>query len=226
MLNDSSLETLLEELHTKSKAEEPVVFEYFGTRFRDGAPPIDLGAGADKEFFADKFAALDRDKAEFCYGLCRALKARRIVEAGTSFGVSTLWLAAALRDNRRAGGPMGVVVATEYEPKKAKAARVNFERAGLSEYIELREGDLRDTLRDLQGPIDFALIDIWIPMARPALERVAPHLRDGAIVICDNTKDFREQYADYFAFLDDPANRLRTMTLPFSGGLEFSVRCS
>jgi predicted O-methyltransferase YrrM len=62
-------------------------------------------------------------------------------------------------------------------------------------------------------------------MARPALELVTPHLRPGGIVVCDNTRQHRAEYADYFAFLEDPANGLRTMTLPFDGGLELSVRC-
>jgi predicted O-methyltransferase YrrM len=61
-------------------------------------------------------------------------------------------------------------------------------------------------------------------MARPALELIAPHLRLGAIVICDNTERYRTEYADYLAFLEDPAQRFRTMTLPFDGGLELSVR--
>jgi hypothetical protein len=66
----------------------------------------------------------------------------------------------------------------------------------------------------------------WIPMARPALELVAPHLRPRAVVTCDNTgrEDERAAYTDYFAFINDPAQRFRTMTLPFSGGLEMSVR--
>jgi predicted O-methyltransferase YrrM len=89
----------------------------------------------------------------------------------------------------------------------------------------LREGDLRETLKLVDGPIDFMLVDIWMPMARPALELVTPHLRLGAIVICDNTARYRSEYADYFAFLNDPANGFRTMTLPFDGGLELSVRC-
>jgi len=62
-------------------------------------------------------------------------------------------------------------------------------------------------------------------MARPALELMARHLRPGAIVICDNTEQYRTEYADYFAFLENPANGFRTMTLPFAGGLELSVRC-
>ena len=145
------------------------------------------------------------------------------MEIGTSYGVSTLYLAAAVRDNIRASGGSGVVIATEYEPAKANAARAHFAQAGLSDLIDLREGDLRDTLRGLEGPVDFMLVDIWIRMARPALELVTPHLRRGAIVICDNTARFRADYADYFAFLE--SNGFRTMTLPFDGGLELSIRC-
>src|SRR5450631_3743660 len=109
--------------------------------------------------------------------------------------------------------------------EKAKAARAHFAEAGLSRFIDLREGDLRQTLKKIDGPVDFVLMDIWIAMARPALELVAPHLRPGAIVVCDNTEQYRSAYADYFAFLAEPANGFRTMTLPFDGGLELSVHC-
>ena len=58
---------------------------------------------------------------------------------------------------------------------------------------------------DVEGPIDFMLIDIWTPMARPALSLVAPHLREGAVVICDNTSQFREAYGEYFEFVQRSA---------------------
>jgi predicted O-methyltransferase YrrM len=61
-------------------------------------------------------------------------------------------------------------------------------------------------------------------MAWPALALVAPHLREGAVVVCDNTLQFRDAYRKYFEFVNDPRNGLRTMTLPFEGGLEFTVR--
>jgi predicted O-methyltransferase YrrM len=76
----------------------------------------------------------------------------------------------------------------------------------------------------VEGPIDFVLVDIWTPLARPALERVAPHLRPGAIVVADNTVQFADAYGDYFDFLADPANRFATTTLPYPGGFELSVR--
>jgi predicted O-methyltransferase YrrM len=169
---------------------------------------------------ADKMVALEPIKAEFCHMLCRALRATRVVEIGTSFGVSTLYLADAVRAN---GG--GVVIGTEYEAAKAAAARANFAAAGVADLIDLREGDLRETLKVIEGPVDFVLMDIWTEMARPAIELVGPHLRPGAIVVADNTGDFfRHAYRHFFEYVNDPKNGLRTMTLPFNGGLELVVK--
>ena len=224
VLQDPNLERLLATLHAASDAQTSAIRQHYDERDRAvGRPPEDQAART-KSFLSDKLYALDRDKAEFCYQLCRAIDARRIVEIGTSYGVSTLYLAAAVRDNIRACGGDGVVIGTEHEPEKARAARACFAEAGLTRFIDLREGDLRETLRQIDGPADFMLVDIWIPMARPALELVAPRLRPGAIVVCDNTEKDRVAYADYFAFINDPAQCFRTMTLPFSGGLEMSVR--
>ena len=220
VIHDPELERLLAALHARSDAQAASLKRYDATR-AEGA----LTEDEIRDFRRDKLVALDRDKAELCYQLCRATDARWIVEIGTSLGVSTLYLAAAVRDNVRAAGGDGVVIGTEYEPNKASAARAHFEQAGLSRFIELREGDLRETLLQIDGPVDFMLVDIWIAMARPALELVAPHLKPGAIVVCDNTERYRDAYADYFAFLENPANGFRTMTLPFDGGFELSVRC-
>ena len=220
MLNDPELECLLNELHARSEAQDAAM-QRFEAGTADAAHPP--ARDEVKAFLRDKLVALDRNKAQFCYQLCRASNARRIVEIGTSYGVSTLYLAAAVRDNVAATGGNGVVIGTEYEPDKARAARAHFDRAGLSRYIDLREGNLRETLRQIEGPVDFMLMDIWIHMVRPALELVTPHLRRGAIVISDNTERYREAYADYFAFI--AAHGFRTMTLPFDGGLELSVLC-
>jgi len=221
VLGDPKLEALLARLHAESARQDESLGRYFGRRMQEGS--LDWRA-LDAEahgFLADKLVALESEKALLCYQLCRSLGAARVVEAGTSYGVSTLYLAAAVRDNAQPGG---TVIATEYEPAKAAAARANFAAAGLAPWIELREGDLRETLQRIEGPVDFALIDIWTELARPALERIAPHQRRGAIVVADNTTQFRESYADFFAFVADPANRLRTLTLPYPGGLELIVR--
>jgi predicted O-methyltransferase YrrM len=222
-LNDPKLERLLDRLHQRSDAQTAAIREHYEERDKSVDRGPEDQAALTKTFLADKLYALDRDKAEFCYQICRAIDARRIVEIGTSYGVSTLYLAAAVRDNVRGAGGSGVVIGTEYEPEKARSARAHFSEAGLSGFIDLREGDLRETLRQIEGPVDFMLVDIWIPMSRPALELVAPCLRPRAVVVCDNTEMGRQAYSDYFAFINDPARGFRTMTLPFSGGLEMSV---
>jgi predicted O-methyltransferase YrrM len=221
VLRDERLESLLSGFHETSNIQLGVMMSDYQKLKESGVTP---DKSVFKQYLSDKFVALDRDKAKFCYQLCRSIGARRIVEAGTSFGVSTLYLAAALRDNIREAGGSGVVIGTEYEHGKVTAAKAAFRQAQLDDLIDLREGDLRDTLKEIAGPIDFMLVDIWMDMALPALELVSPHLREGAIVICDNTEQYRSEYAAYLGFINDPANRFRTLTLPFKGGLEMSIR--
>jgi len=224
---DARAESLLDRLYEQHAAQGTAMEAYFAERATEQSPDWNRFDDRTHAFLRDKLVALDRPKAEFCYMTCRALRAHRIVEAGTSYGVSTLFLASAVRDNaasREANTDTPVVIATEYEAEKAMIARSHFAEAGLSHIIDLREGDLRQTLIDLPASLDFALIDIWTSMARPALELVAPRLRTGGVVICDNTHQFRDAYDDYFEFVDDPRNGLRTMTLPFEGGLEFTVK--
>ena len=219
VLSDPALQSLIDELHAQSSAQEAATQAYFVERAQQGNLSWD---GLDPEahrFMADKLVALEPIKAQFCHMLCRALRAKRVVEVGTSYGVSTLYLADAVRAN---GG--GVVIATEYEPAKIARARQHFAAARLGDFIELREGDVRETLTHIEGPVDFVLMDIWTEMARPALELIAPHLRTGAMVVADNTAQFRRAYRHFFEFVADPANGLRTLTLPFEGGLEMIVK--
>lgn len=120
------------------------------------------------------YVALDPDKCAFVYLMLRACGARYVVEAGTSFGVSTIYLALAVGQNVAAGagggdhvgsieGGEGRVIATENEASKAAVARQNWEDAGIydvARWIDLREGDLRETLKEgLPGQVDFLLLD-------------------------------------------------------------------
>jgi len=90
VIHDAELERLLDGLHARSDEQVAAMQRYQATWASDAYPP---GEDEIKAFRSDKLVALDRDKAEFCYQLCRASDARRIVEAGTSYGVSTLYLA-------------------------------------------------------------------------------------------------------------------------------------
>lgn len=222
---DPRVRGVLNELHRQSRRELPSLVGYFLLRAiprwvrGQRSPEIDDKA---QSFLSEKLIALAPDKCEFCYLMCRAIGASRIVEVGSSFGVSTIYLAAAARET---GGDKPLVIGTEIDPRKVSAATCNLERAGLAAFAEIRLGDARQTLLDVAGPIDFVLIDSWIPLARPMIEMLAPRLRSGAMVVCDNTAQFSEQYRDYLDYVRSPENGFRSTQLPYRGGLELSVRC-
>ncbi|WP_372084030.1 O-methyltransferase [Tistrella mobilis] len=152
------------------------------------------------------------------YMLARAVQARSIVEFGTSFGVSTIHLAAALRDTAGTGAAGGIIT-TEFEPAKAARARDNLRAAGLADLVELREGDALETLgRDLPPAIDLVLLDGAKVLYAEILALIEPHLRPGALVVADNA----EHAPDYLARVRDPANGW--LSVPFAGDVELSMR--
>jgi len=176
------------------------------------------GGGRDPHLYADYGFSVHPDQGELMYLLCRSLGAQRVVDFATSVGFSALYLAAAVRDN---GG--GQVIGAEIVPAKIATARRNLEEAGLAGLVDIRAGDARQTLQHLGGPIDFALIDGWPGDEGPSLalevmQVLAPQMRLGAIVLNDNAE------ADYLAFVRDPANGFRSMTLPLKGATELSVK--
>lgn len=142
--------TLLNRLHKESSTQEAALGIYLG------APK-----GFD-DLMRDKFIALDQDKCQFVYQLARATGARNIAEVGTSFGVSTIYLALAVGSNIKANGGEGTVIATEKEATKAQKAQQYWKEAGeelVTRHIDLREGDLLETLKNNVPTLDLVLID-------------------------------------------------------------------
>jgi predicted O-methyltransferase YrrM len=175
-------------------------------------------SGRDPHDYAEQGFSIHPEQGELIYLLCRGLGARRVAEFATSVGMSTLYFAAALRDN---GG--GTVIGSEIVPAKVAAAKRNLAEAGLADYAEIREGDARKTLRDLGGPVDFILIDGWPgdkgpTLARQVIEIVAPQLRVGGYVMNDNAE------ADFLEFVRDPHNGFVSITLPLKGGTELCLK--
>ena len=169
--------------------------------------------------YAGNFLNVSAEFGQFLYICARARKAKRIVEFGTSFGISTIHLAAALHDG---GG--GQLIGTELEPGKARRARENLSAAGLADIVDIRVGDALETLRDGVGDdVDLVLLDGAFTLYLPVLKLLEPHLSSGALVIGDNAIDESGAYLDY---VRNPDNSYRTIPLPFDPGRgnEMSVR--
>src|SRR5581483_3340410 len=107
------IETVLERLYAQHTGQNAELMAYFSARMAEGTLDWNSFDQRTHQFLSDKLVALERNKAEFCYQLCRALQAKRVIEVGTSFGVSTLFLAAAVRDNVRGAVGAGLVIGTE-----------------------------------------------------------------------------------------------------------------
>ncbi|MDR9807787.1 O-methyltransferase [Rhizobium hidalgonense] len=164
----------------------------------------------------DLWLPVSREAGNLLYMLARSTRAQDIVEFGTSFGISTLHLAAALRDN---GG--GRLITTEFEPSKVARARRHLTEGGLIDLVEMREGDaLRTLAADLPETIDLVLLDGAKALYPEILALLEPRLRPGALVIADNADDCPE----YLEHVRSPANGY--ISTPFAGDIELSMRAS
>jgi predicted O-methyltransferase YrrM len=164
------------------------------------------------------YIPVSREQGEFLYLTARAIRAKSVVEFGTSFGISTTYLAAGLRDN---GG--GRVIGSEIEPSKCHQATANLKEAGLEEYAEVRLGDALETLREVPEPVDLVLLDGWKDLYLPVLELVKPRLRRGAVVMADNIFTFRKALRPYVEYMQSGENGFVSTTLHISDGFEYSV---
>ncbi|HAH08808.1 MAG TPA: methyltransferase [Alphaproteobacteria bacterium] len=168
-------------------------------------------------YLKNAYIPINAEQGQVLYALARAAQAKTIVEFGTSFGISAIYLAAAARD---CGGRF---TGTELEPNKVKTARENLATAGLDAVATVLAGDARETLKEIAGPIDFVLLDGWKEMCLPILKQLEPQLRPGAVVLCDDIKAFAKTLAPYLAYVREDGGPYVSQLLPLGDGLEFSV---
>jgi len=181
---------------------------------------VALGHGFTKGDVAQgcAHARLPRRRA-IPYGVARSIAAKRIVEFGSSFGISTIYFAAALRDN---GG--GKVVGSELEASKVAKATEHLAEAGLTDYAEIRAGDARQTLKDTGGTIDLLFLDGWKELYLELLRLTSANLRPGSVILADDTDLFPEHLASYLEFVRNPQNGFVSVHLPLGDGIEYSVK--
>jgi predicted O-methyltransferase YrrM len=163
------------------------------------------------------YIPVSRSQGHMLYLVARAIEARRIVEFGTSFGISTLYLAAAARDNG------GMVIGTELEPSKHAKAVEHLGEAGLGSFADVRLGDAMKTLADVEAPVDMVLLDGWKDLYLPILQLLRPKLRPRAVVLADNIFTFRKSLRPYVEFVQSGDNGFVSSTLDISDGFELSV---
>jgi len=216
-LTTSPLAPLLARLFDEADAASPATSAVF-----DG-----LSDAAQSDLMRSKTGYLDlygrlkdfalpvsRETGTLLYLLARSRAARAIVEFGTSFGISTLHLAAALRDN---GG--GRLITCEFEPSKVARARENLAAGGVLDLVEIREGDaLRTLAADLPDTIDLLLLDGAKALYPEVLALVESRLKPGALIVADNA-DFSPEY---LARVRTPGQGY--LSVPFGGDVELSMR--
>jgi predicted O-methyltransferase YrrM len=169
--------------------------------------------------YAGNFLSVSPKFGRFLYICTRACKAKRIVEFGSSMGISTIYMAAALRDM---GG--GVLIGTELEASKAERAQANVAAAGLADLVEFRVGDARETLKPgVGGDIDMVMLDGAFTLYLSVLALLEPQLKPGAIIIGENAFQPASGYIDY---VRAPQNGYLSLPLSFDPGRgnEFTVK--
>jgi len=208
---------VLERLYKRAKAVDQAAL--------DAANPVtDAMHGEDKfkvrsEMLKGAYLPVPHDVGRLLYMLARTHPCTMIVEFGTSFAISTIHMAAAVRDN---GG--GKVVTTELNAEKAAHAGENLREAGLDDLVEIRVGDARQTLRGLEDAVDFAFIDGWKELYLPVLKVIEPRLRPGALVVADNLASAGSILKDYVDYVGSERNGYLSVQVPLGDRLSVAMR--
>jgi predicted O-methyltransferase YrrM len=208
-LHDARVRRVLDALHSESEKVDPPLL-----------------AAADGKDLAERTALLDRafipvspDAGRLLYALVRGSAPGIAVEFGTSFGISTIYMAAAVRDRGT-----GAVVTTELHAGKAEKARGHIQAAGLLELVDVRVGDALETLQNTARDVSLVFLDGWKDLYLPVLKLLEPALLPGALVIADDLDLFPDVLKPYLDYVRDPANGYVSVSIPIGDAMELSVR--
>jgi predicted O-methyltransferase YrrM len=209
MMQSEQFQAVLARLEAAARGDDDLTFPTERLAAADARERADL--------MAEAYLPISPQAGHLMYALTRSTRPTTVVEFGTSYGISTLHLAAAVKDNG-----VGHVFSTELSEVKVAAARANLAEAGLAEVATVLAGDARETLADLPGPIGLVLLDGWKDLCLPVLQLLEKRLAPGAIVLGDDTDlSSLEPYLDY---VRDPANGYLSVNFPAGDGMELSCR--
>jgi len=150
--------------------------------------------------------------------LIKTSRARSILEIGTSHGYSTVWLAEAERETG------GLVISLDLAENKQAFARERLRRAGLAEHVEFVLGDALESLRELPGPFDFVLLDLWKNLYSPCFDLFYPKLNAGALITADNVTYPEDVKGVVKAYQERvrAARGMESLMVPIGNGIELS----
>jgi len=161
------------------------------------------------------YMSISPEGGDLLYILVRAKRPNTVIEFGTSYGISAIYLAAAVADNGA-----GRVVSTELSEAKVLAARENLEEARLLDRVTILLGDAMTTLKDIPGPIDLVLLDGWKDLCLPVLRSLESRLTIGALIVADDIN--LPSLSAYLEYVRHPANGYISVAFPVQDGMEIS----
>lgn len=162
--------------------------------------------------------AIDPDQGRFLYNLVLAKKPKTILEYGTSFGISTVYLAQALKELQS-----GQIVGTEIELSKAEKAMEHLKACQLHERVHILVGDVLKTCRDFNQPIDMLVMDGFPGLNLQVLKQLEPFLEKGCLIITDDVYLFKKEMRDYLDYLEK-SPQYSTQILAISDGMGLSMK--
>jgi predicted O-methyltransferase YrrM len=215
-LNTEPVAGVLDRLFALAEQEDPLAKERVNKREAEVGRRLDQ---VEKyELYGDRPPlAISREVGQLLYVLAMSRPLHGIVEFGTSLGISTIHLAAAIRDRGQ-----GSLITTEVLPTKAQAARANLVAAGLDDLVELRVGDAAQTLREIDGSVGLVFLDGRNDLYLEVLRLLHPCLLPGALVVADLSRDDPD-LIPYLGYVRDPGGAYSSICLPLDAGVEISV---
>lgn len=216
-LNHPDVAHTLKRLHREASGRDARVFaralpaivagKFTGRSTFDSAEP----------YLSQAYIPVSQEFGQFMYLTALSRSARNIVEFGSSYGISSIYLAAAARETG------GFFTGSEKDSAKAQVALANLNEAGLSRWSDIREGDALESLAPLEGPVDFLFLDGWKDLYIPVLKLMEPKLAPGAVIFADNIKSFRKTLKPFVDYISDTSNGYETTILDIGSGVSMSV---
>lgn len=170
--NNTQAQTVLNQLHKAAKKDGFKIAKALGIGIFRSIEPKDVKTA---------YLPISEEQGQWMYDLIVKNQYKNIVEFGTSFGISTIYLALAAQQTG------GKVVTTEIVPEKCKQARKNFVIAGAENFIELREGDALESLKNWNQSVDFLLLDGWKDLYLSVFRLLENHFHPNTTIFVDNT---------------------------------------